>query len=229
MDIICHSCSTKLTIPDEKVPKNAVFKVTCPKCQTKTRVSTKSEAGAAPSPPAAVQPWKEEVAPPSSLEEEIPEDLIPAPTTEDDFVEDQRLAIICFEQPKVQTAVRAALERLGYTVHVPDKSDDAVQRLRQNRYDVLLLHEDYGGSPANNLVLLTIQPMTMAHRRHMCVGLVGKQFRTFDYMMAFAKSVNFVVAERELNKIKAITRQAVAENDQFYRVFREALRDAGKQ
>jgi hypothetical protein len=31
-----------------------------------------------------------------------------------------------------------------------------------------------------------------------------------------------------LDKIKAITHQAVAENDRFYRVFREALRDAGK-
>jgi predicted Zn finger-like uncharacterized protein len=211
MDIICPSCSTKLMIPDEKVPKDAVFKVTCPKCQTKVTASTKSETGA----------------PPPSLEE-VPEDLIPPPMTEDDFVEDQRLAIICFEQPKVQVAVRAALEGLGYTVHVPAKADDVVQRLRQNRYDVLLLHEDYGGSPENNLVLLTIQPMTMAHRRHMCVGLVGKQFRTFDHMLAFAKSVNFVVAERELNKIKAITHQAVAENDRFYRVFREALRDAGK-
>ena len=77
-------------------------------------------------------------------------------------------------------------------------------------------------------VLQTIQPMAMALRRHMCVGLVGTQFRTFDNMMAFAKSVNFVVGECELPKIKGIARQAVAENDQFYRVFRESLRDAGK-
>jgi hypothetical protein len=62
----------------------------------------------------------------------------------------------------------------------------------------------------------------------MCVGLIGKQFRTLDNMTAFVKSVSFVVAEREIAKIKAITRQAVAENDQFYRVFREALREAGK-
>jgi len=47
-------------------------------------------------------------------------------------------------------------------------------------------------------------------------------------MLAFLKSVNFVVAERELPKIKGIARQAVTENDQFYRVFRDALRDAGK-
>ncbi len=228
MDIICQSCSTKLTIPNEKVPKDAVFKVTCPKCQTKNQVNTKGEAGAMLSAGVAPLPGQKEAEPASSLEE-IPEEMIPIPTTEEDFVEDQRLAMICFEQPQILVVVRAALEGLGYTVHVPAKADDAVQRLRQNRYEVLLLHEDYGGSPENNLVLLTIQPMVMTQRRHMCVGLVGKQFRTFDHMLAFAKSVNFVVAERELNKIKAITYQAVSENDQFYRVFREALRDAGQQ
>ena len=150
-------------------------------------------------------------------------------TTEDDFVEDQKLAVICFDQPQRQEGVKAALEALGYTVHVPTTPTDAIQRIRQNRYEVVLLHEEYGGSAASNLVLQTLQPMAMPLRRHMCVGLVGKAFRTFDHMMAFAKSVNFVVAERELGKIKAITRQAVSGNDQFYRVFREALRDAGKQ
>jgi len=149
-------------------------------------------------------------------------------TTEDDFVEDQKLALICFDQPKIQTGVKAALEGLGYTVHVPAKAEDAIQRIRQNKYEVVLLHEGYGGSVENNLVLQTIQPMAMPLRRHMCVGLIGKSFRTLDNMMAFAKSVSFVVAERELAKIKAITRQAMSANDQFYRIYREALRDAGK-
>src|SRR5437879_7454959 len=40
MGINCTACSTKLAITDAKVPKNAVFRVTCPKCQTKVRVST---------------------------------------------------------------------------------------------------------------------------------------------------------------------------------------------
>jgi len=157
------------------------------------------------------------------------EDLSALASTEDDFVEDQKLALSCFDQPKVQTGVKTALEGLGYTVHVPAKPEDAIQRLRQNKYEIVLLHEAYGGSVENNVVLQTIQPMAMPLRRHMCVGLVGKSFRTLDNMAAFVKSVNFVVAERELGKIKAITRQATTANNQFYRVFREALRDAGKQ
>ncbi len=238
MDITCTSCSTKLSIPDAKVPKNAAFKVTCPKCQTKSHVSTKGEgaaspaeampAGAAPPSSAPPSPSSEPQSPSESTTFEE-EDLGAMATTEDDFVEDQKLAIICFDQPQRQSGVKAAIEALGYTVHVPTNPTDAIQRIRQNRYEVVLLQEEYGGSAENNLVLQTLQPMAMPLRRHMCVGLVGKAFKTLDNMMAFAKSVSFVVAERELGKIKAITRQAVSANDQFYRVFREALRDAGKQ
>ena len=241
MEITCQACSTKLAIPDEKVPQNAVFKVTCPKCQEKIQVSTKAEGAetppaeaasapaAPPSPAMAAPPSAEPPPPPEPTTFEEEEDLVPgAAAAEDDFVEDQKLALICFDQPKIQAAAKTALEGLGYTVHIPTKAEDAIQRLRQNKYEVVLLHEAYGGSVENNLVLQTIQPMAMPLRRHMCVGLVGKSFRTLDNMMAFVKSVSFVVAERELPKIKAITRQAVSGNDQFYRVFREALRDAGK-
>ncbi|MDO8546335.1 MAG: zinc-ribbon domain-containing protein [Nitrospirales bacterium] len=238
MEITCQACSTKLTIPDEKVPQNAVFKVTCPKCQEKIQVSTKAEGAEAPTeaasapaaPPPAPSPSVQDAATTeSSMDQDFSEDMAPAEAAaEDDFVEDQKLALICFDQPKLQAAVKTALEGLGYTVHIPTKGEDAIQRLRQNKYDVVLLHEAYGGSVENNLVLQTLQPMAMPLRRHMCVGLVGKSFRTLDNMMAFVKSVSFVVAERELPKIKAITRQAVSGNDQFYRVFREALRDAGK-
>src|SRR2546425_8010079 len=61
MELICTSCSTKLAIPDAKVPKNAVFRVTCPKCQTKVRVSTMPEqaaprAGGAPTAPLRTRP-----------------------------------------------------------------------------------------------------------------------------------------------------------------------------
>ena len=109
------------------------------------------------------------------------------------------------------------------------KQADGLSRLRKNRYEIVLVNEEFGGSLMDNLVLRTIQPMAMATRRHMCIGLIGKQLRTFDHMTAFANSVNFVVAEHEVSKLKAIIRQAVSENDEFYLVFRECLREAGKQ
>ena len=239
MELICTSCSTKLAIPDAKVPKNAVFRVTCPKCQTKVRVSTMSEqaaprAGGRPTAPVLTRPAPPP--PPQEPEEpveefdssDIKDEGLASSPEEDEFVEDRKLAMVCIDSAPQRATVKTALDGLGYTVHIPLKPEDAVQRIRANRYELVIIHEGYGGSAESNLVLQTIQPMTMPLRRHMCVGLVGDQFRTFDNLMAFAKSVNFVVADRELSKIRGIARQAVAENDQFYRVFRESLRDAGK-
>jgi len=159
---------------------------------------------------------------------DIKDEGLASSPAEDEFVEDRKLAMVCIDSAPQRATVKTALDGLGYTVHIPLKPEDAVQRIRANRYELVIIHEDYGGSAESNLVLQTIQPMTMPLRRHMCVGLVGNQFRTFDNLTAFAKSVNFVVADRELPKIRGIARQAVAENDQFYRVFRESLRDAGK-
>ncbi|TLY19848.1 MAG: hypothetical protein E6K68_08965 [Nitrospirae bacterium] len=147
---------------------------------------------------------------------------------EDEFVEDRKLAMVCFDSATQRATVKTALDGLGYTVHIPLTQEDAVHRVRANRYELVILHEEYGGTTESNLLLQTIQPMTMVLRRYMCVGLVGREFRTFDYLTAFTKSVNFVVAERELSKIRGIVQQAVTENDQFYRVFRESMRNAGK-
>jgi len=150
-------------------------------------------------------------------------------SAEGEFVENQQLALVCVDHPQQLAAVKAALVALGYRVHIATQPARAIEGLRQNRYAVVILHEEYGGSAEHNLVFQAIQSMVMALRRHLCVGLIGQHVRTFDHMMAFVKSVNFVVAERELSKLKAIVAQAVSENDQFYRVFRESLREAGKQ
>lgn len=142
---------------------------------------------------------------------------------------DPRFALVCLASGQDPAPVQAALQELGYTVHVPAKPEEALEQLAENRYEQVLIHEAYGGSPDQNQVLKAIQTMAMPLRRHMCVGLIGAQFKTSDHMMAFAKSVHFVVAEADLGTIKTVARRAVADNDHFYKTFRESLREVGKE
>lgn len=150
-----------------------------------------------------------------------------APIEVEEFVEGRKLALVCVEGA-AQAQVKEALEALEYTVHVASKPQDGIQRLRRNKYEVLILAETFGGSPQDNLVLGALQPMAMSMRRHMCAGLLGADFYTLDNMTAFAKSVSFVVGERDLGRLKAVVKQAVADNEQFYHSFREVLREVGK-
>ncbi len=161
--------------------------------------------------------------PPPAEEEVEPGDAPPA----EEIGGGRRLALVCVGE-RSQAAVKEALESSDYLVHIPSKPEDALSRLRRNKYELLILDPTYGGSAEKNVVLKTLQPMAMSLRRKICVGLVDGEFTTFDHMAAFAHSVNFVVAERDIPKIKAIVHHAVADNDQFYHMFREALREAGK-
>lgn len=226
MEITCGSCATKLAIPEENLPKGVpVVMAKCPKCQHPIEIKIGPSAQA----PAVVSEPSPEPAPapapkPNPAPAPAPE---PMEATEEEFVEGQRLAMACFDSTEAQAAVKTALEGLGYTVRTPAKPQEAVARLRRSKYEVLILQESYGG-PGGNPVLSALQPMAMSFRRHMCVGLVGEKLRTMDNLAAFALSVNFVVAEKELGKIQSIVRHAVAENEVFYRLFKEALHEAGR-
>jgi CheY-like chemotaxis protein len=211
MLLVCTGCSAKLSIPDAKVPKSGAFTVSCPKCQQKIQVSAKRPDTDTP-----------EAGTPSS---QI--DNVITASAEEPLLETRRRAMVCVDQLHGQLRIKTALAELGYTVHIVNDPHEAVDRMWQRPYDLVILHEEYGGS-ADNSLLKTIQPMPMSNRRQMCVGLIGRQYRTLDQMAAFVQSVNFVVAEQEINNLKAIVLEAVADNDRFYRVFREALREAGR-
>ena len=209
MILTCIACSAKLSIPDGKIPKTGSVTVACPKCQQKIQVAAKRAhvATEVPTGPGA-------------------EDVVDG--VSDQMAEPRGLAMVCVDQLHGQMRVKTALAELGYTVHIVNDPKEAIDRLWQQPYALVILHEEYGGAADDNAVLKILQPMPMSIRRFMYVGLIGKQYQTLDPTAAFAKSVNFVVAETELSNLKAIVQEAVADHDRFYRVFREVLREAGK-
>ncbi len=143
--------------------------------------------------------------------------------------DDPRLALLCLPATQQPAPIQTALQELGYTVQLPAKPEDALEQIAQNRYELVLIHEAYGGSAEQNQTLKAIQTMAMPLRRHMCIGLIGAQFKTSDHMMAFARSVHFVLAEADLGTIKTVARRAVTDNEHFYKAFRESLHEAGKE
>jgi len=219
MEITCSSCNAKFSVPDERLPQNRVFQIPCPRCKAAITVSTKKDEGE-----------KAEVPAPSRAAQVVAgtDDGGEAPT--EAFDENARPALICESVSQNQTILRSSLMELGYNVHVAANADDALNKIKFNQYEVIVLNEEFAGStPEDNAVLHTIHPMPMTVRRYIFVVLLGKKFRTLDNMMAFAKSVNVVINISDLPNIKGILRRSIADNDQFYKVFKEALREAGRR
>ena len=86
-----------------------------------------------------------------------------------------------------------------------------------------------GATPLDNGVLKGLVAMSMTMRRYMFVALIGGNVPTLDNATAFARSVNAVFNYGDLDQLGPMLQRAIADNDAFYRVFREVLKAAGKR
>jgi CheY-like chemotaxis protein len=141
-----------------------------------------------------------------------------------------RLALVCEDASERQAVIRAALEQIGFAMLAPKGTEDAVERIRRDSYEIVIVDEQYQGSGAlDNPVLTIIRNMPMSQRRWMFVTLLGRQFKTFDNAMAFAHSVNVVVNLNDLPHLPAILKKGITDHVEFYRTFRQVLSEVGKR
>jgi CheY-like chemotaxis protein len=163
-------------------------------------------------------------------EQEQGQENAPAAAPSAALAVDARLALVCVDDPERQESMKATLAELGYTPEVPSSTDNALDRMRKSAYEVVIVDELFdGATPLDNGVLKGLSTMAMSVRRYMFVALIGKSVPTLDNATAFSRSVNAVFSYGDLDGLAPMLRRAIADNDAFYRVFREVLHAAGKR
>jgi CheY-like chemotaxis protein len=142
----------------------------------------------------------------------------------------QRLVLVCENAPERQGIIQAALEQLGYTMLPATTAEEAGERLRRTPFEIVIVDERFESSGVlDNTVLRILNTMPISLRRQVFVVLLGREFKTFDNMMAFARSVNVVVNLNDLPHLPAIIRKGIEDNNDFYQVFREMLIEVGRR
>jgi hypothetical protein len=115
-------------------------------------------------------------------------------------------------------------------VHVAASTDEGHDRLRKTSYEAVVIDQAFqGGTLLDNPLLQQLQTMPATTRRYMFLALLAPDVKTLDNMTAFATSVNAVINYNDLAQAKAILERGIAENDQFFRVLRTVLQEAGKR
>ena len=133
-----------------------------------------------------------------------------------------KTSLICADHGPAET-VRVALKELGYKCHQAEVGELAIERLRYQAYDVVVLQETFAGSSLrSNPVLNFIAPLPMAQRRNSFVCLIGPSFKTLDAMQAFAHSVHLVVNPSDIANLAAILKKSLMEFELAYKAFKDA-------
>jgi len=214
MEIICKACRSKFQVPDDKVPVGRATSFGCPKCKSRITVDLKQN------------PSRSAI----TLGEINVEGNYDAADKPFDFIEeDSQTALVCEMSPSVRKTVLDALTLLEYQITVADSARDALKRMRYHNYDLIVVNETFDcESPESNGVLIYLERMNMSIRRNIFVAMLSQMYRTMDNMMAFHHSVNLIINVKNIEDIGKILSRGITDNDLFYEVFNDVLKETGR-
>ena len=215
MEIICDNCQKKLNIPNDKIPKDRVAYLNCPGCKNRLAVTL--------NPQPAVQQKNESSI---SIFDELISDTYDAAEKPFDFLEEEaKTSLVCVLDKEIQEKINPILIDLEYHNTVAQSARDALKKMRYHAFDLIILDELFDcKNYHSNGVLIYLQHLPMVMRRNIFLILLTNRFRTMDNMEAFHKSVNMIINKANTNEFKKILSRGIADNEIFYKVFKNTAK-----
>lgn len=249
MIIVCPKCSTRLQIDDEKSP-NRPFNVRCPKCSATVSSGPVSPAteqsalavGGSPATdhprfePTTARAYEPPGAPSVTSATPANDDTVrmlfdllskgTSQTTENPHVRpswDKRKALVCTSDP-YREKVASKLSEVGCQVFVAEDTRQAVETMRANKLDVVVLEPQFDPAEQGSVfVIREINVMRPPQRRRLFFVLLSPSLRTMDAHAAFLNNVNSVVNVADIEELSRIMEVGLREYNELYREFYNAF------
>jgi predicted Zn finger-like uncharacterized protein len=248
MIIVCQKCSTRLQVDEEKSP-NRPFNVRCPKCNSTISSgpgspATEQSALTVGGSPSTDHPRFEqstarayESAKPSASEATVSSDDTvrmlmdflskgSGQNTENPIARpswSKRKALLCTSEP-YREAIARKLTQSDFQVFVAEDTRQAVETMRANKMDVVLLEPQFDPAEQGSIfVIREINVLRPAQRRRLFFVLLSPSLRTMDAHAAFLNNVNAIININDLEELQRIMEVALREYNELYREFYSAF------
>jgi predicted Zn finger-like uncharacterized protein len=248
MIIVCQKCDSRLQVDEAKIPARP-FVVRCPKCNSSIEAGLPSVAGESsvagageitssddarfeePNPAPLFQvDEKVEVAAQNPIEKlnELLSGLVtqPASRTNSSYGRpawDPRKALICVTEEHRENIARN-LSEAGYQVFVAMDTRQAVDRMRENLLDLVLLDPRFDPVEQGPVfVTREVSVLRPSQRRRLFFVMLSPSLRTMDNHTAFLNNVNAIININELAELPKIIEQRLRAYNELYKEFNQAL------
>ena len=256
MIIVCQKCSSRLQIDDTKVPSHT-FNVRCPKCNSEVNSGAEQEnpsleqsaisVGNATDPghsryarpkPAPLFELDQHLNQPDfgsagseSLLDLLSGLITQARNTDGHIARSRpswnpRRALVCISEDKREELARSLAEN-GYQVFVAEDSRQAVERMRENQLDVVIVDPRFDAVEQGAVfVTREVNILRPAQRRRLFLVLLSSSLRTMDAHTAFLNNVNAVVNVSDVAELPTLLEQRLREFNELYKDFNDVSKTA---
>ena len=243
MILVCPNCASRLQ-PNGNKPLVHPFTVRCPKCNSTVNSEPSSPASAQSaltvgnSPATEHRRYQENEPAPLFAAEQA---TAPTPNSLDELGRllgtlmaqggatapalangarpswSPRKLLICTTEDRRQ-GLAHQLSQDGYQVFVARDTRQAVERMRENSMDIVLLDQDF--DPAEQGSAFVTREVTMlrpVQRRRLFFVLISPVLRTMEAHAAFLNNVNAVVNEKDIAEVPRVLEHALRDFNELYR------------
>jgi predicted Zn finger-like uncharacterized protein len=246
MIIVCQKCASRLQLDETKVPPQP-FVIRCPKCHSSVDSSPVEQSATAlggspstehhrfeqPNPAPLFEP-KDQVgapAPGASADKllELLSGLVSQPAAQGRNLPyarpswDPRKALVCVPEDSRESVARS-LASNGYQVFVASDARQAVDRMRENVLDVVVLDPRFDPTEQGPVfVTREVNILRPAQRRRLFFVLLSPTLRTMDAHTAFLNNVNAIINVSEIDELPSLIERRVREYNELYKDFNITL------
>jgi predicted Zn finger-like uncharacterized protein len=250
MIIVCQKCSSRLQVDELKIPSRP-FTIRCPKCNNNVESTStaavdqsaivvggspatgnpREHSKAAPlfelengelSPAVAATPGTEKLVELLSglMAQSSPTSYSPAPRP----AWNPRKALVCVLEEN-RDAVARGLAENNYQVFVAQDTRQAVERMREDRLDVVILDPKFDPvEQGSAFVTREVSVLRPAQRRRLFFILLSPTTRTMDAHAAFLNNANAVVNVADIGELPKLVEHRLREFNELYQEFNTAMR-----
>ncbi|HBB88998.1 MAG TPA: hypothetical protein DC047_15440 [Blastocatellia bacterium] len=247
MIISCQKCASRLQVDETKVPPSS-FSIRCPKCNSTVEFAPPNPAleqsavalgdspatgnsrfeQPNPAPLFEVEGSREEAKPNASAADMLLELLsklagqsLPNGHTSEAVRPswNPRKALVCVLEEN-RESVAVALSDNGYQVFVANDTRQAVDRMRENQLDVVVLDARFDPVEQGTVyVTREISILRPAQRRRVFFVLLSPSLRTMDPHAAFLNNVNAIINLNEVDEMPRLIEHRLREYNDLYKDF----------
>ncbi|WP_300460017.1 zinc-ribbon domain-containing protein [Desulfobacula sp.] len=201
MNIICHNCHAKFTIPDHKVPRDKASLLKCPQCKEKIPIPAVQQQPSVGE--KAIQPF------PLSFKERLN-------------------ALVCIDGRDVKNKAVSIIGQMGLNVETASDSNRALDKMEYHIYHLVIMDAAFDQNKGVPRIVDRMNTIDMSLRRKICLVLITSKFNTNDDMAALHFSVNYILHPDDILHLEPFLSKVLAKHKNFYTVYNDSLKLTGK-
>ena len=201
MNVICHNCKTKLNIPDHKIPEDKDTTFKCPKCKEKIHIPA--------------------VKPENGFREKKGQ-IFHSP------LDEQLNALVCINRNDLKKKVSDIVKQMGLRAESVTNTKEALKKFEYHIYHLVVIDDAFDQNKGVSGIIDRMNTIDMSLRRRICLVWIGNKFNTNDNMAALHSSVNYIIHVEDIQHLEAFLSRALTEHKNFYTIYSDSLKLAGK-